>query len=148
MLILQPITKGVPRYDASHFGGISFFTSKAELFNGRLAIIGDTQLHPIHCMLRCSGLTTFFRASAWLRIVSRGTAGVRDINTSYGLRADFLMHSWSVIDKQMCFFSRHGFEAWCCVGFPCLLIQELINMAPTFGEFLLCLMCFKCIAST
>ncbi len=42
VLILQPITKGVPRYDASHFGGISFFTSKAELFNGRLAIIGDT----------------------------------------------------------------------------------------------------------
>lgn len=54
---LIPIVKGVPRYDASHFGGISFFTSKAELFNGRLAII----------------------------------------------------------------------------GFPCLLIQELINMAPTFG---------------
>ncbi len=28
-------------------------------------------------------------------------------------------------------------ENWCCAGFPCLLIQELINMAPTFGEFLL-----------
>lgn len=54
---LIPILKGVPRKDAAEFGGIKFFTSKAELINGRLAII----------------------------------------------------------------------------GFPCLLIQELINMAPTFG---------------
>lgn len=54
---LIPILKGVPRKDAAEFGGIKYFTSKAELINGRLAII----------------------------------------------------------------------------GFPCLLIQELINMAPTFG---------------
>jgi len=54
---LIPIVKGVPRKDAAEFGGVKYFTSKAELINGRLAII----------------------------------------------------------------------------GFPCLLIQELINMAPTFG---------------
>jgi hypothetical protein len=37
---LIPIVRGVPRKDAKEFGGLSPFTSKAELINGRLAIIG------------------------------------------------------------------------------------------------------------
>lgn len=37
---LIPILRGVPRKDAKEFGGLPLFTSKAELINGRLAIIG------------------------------------------------------------------------------------------------------------
>jgi len=37
---LIPIVRGVPRKDAKEFGGLSAFTSNAELINGRVAIVG------------------------------------------------------------------------------------------------------------
>lgn len=37
---LVPITRGVPRRSATHFGGLPGFTSDAELINGRVAMVG------------------------------------------------------------------------------------------------------------